>query len=466
MKFPFAAILPMLVLLSGCVVGPDHAPPDMPLPAKFGEGKTQSAGDVAGATWWAAFRDKKLNGLVEQGIGQNLTIQQAMERIQSANANVDLAGSSMLPQLNGSATEQVSRETGSLAKSTQVTTTSSGQLSASWMLDLFGQYRRSKESAAASLDAAYANVGVARLSFLSDLTSSYIDARYFQQRIALSRKSLASRRETLKLTRLRFAAGDTSQLDIVQTEGLVNSTLAEIPGLEAGFQRSAHHIATLLGLPASSLVAELQRGGRQPVARFNVKAGIPADLIRNRPDIARAERELAAAVAAIGVAEAQFYPSISLGGSISPTIAQTSAITGRLNSWSFGPSLQLPIFDGGRNKANLKIAISNAELARLTWRATVLQAVEEVENAMVAHNRDARTVSALRATVGSYQEALRLATSSYQNGASSLLDVLDAQRSVSQGEALLAQAIQQMARDYVALNVAIGGGYGFEAAGQ
>ncbi|MFN7012275.1 MAG: efflux transporter outer membrane subunit [Allorhizobium sp.] len=455
-----------LLLLSSCVTGPDHTAPQTPLPEKFAEGGKKSNGEVAMAAWWTAFNDKRLNGLVEQGLDQNLDVLQALERITAAEAGVVVAGAGGLPSLGVSAEESVSKSKGTgdyKERTTDTTSTTNGGVSVSWLLDLFGQYRRAKESASASLDAAYASADVAKLSFLSDLVTSYINARYYQERIAIARKNLASRRETLELTKLQLEAGAASRLDVVQSEGLVNSTLADLPGLETSFRQSAHRIATLLGLPASALIADLQKGAPQPIARRSINAGVPADLIRNRPDIRRAERELASAVAEIGVAEAQLYPAITLGGSISPSWISTKSLAGSLTSWSFGPSLTLPILDGGRLKANVDIAESSARGAYLAWKATVLKAVEEVENALAAVNRDSQTVSALTATVRSYEEALALSTASYKDGASSLLDVLDAQRSVSTAQASLAQAVQQMAADYVALNVAIGGGYAFDS---
>jgi multidrug efflux system outer membrane protein len=268
----------------------------------------------------------------------------------------------------------------------------------------------------------------------------------------------------LNLTKLQLDAGAASRLDVVQAEGLVNSTLAGVPGIEASFRVSAHSLATLLAQPAGALVSEMQRGGHQPVPRFSAKAGIPADLVRNRPDIRASERQLAAAVAQIGVAEAQLYPAITLGGSITPSYTKTvGAGESGLLSWSFGPSLSLPIFDGGALRANVSSSQSAAREAYLSWKQTVLGAVEEVENALASYSRDGRAVAAYRQTLKSYQEALQLATASYRDGASSLLDVLDAQRQVSTAQQSLAQAVQQQARDYVALNVAIGGGYAVSA---
>ncbi len=449
----------VLLLLSSCVTGPDHTDPKIDLPQKFSEGGQKSAGDVTVKSWWPAFNDSRLNAYVDQGLSQNLTVLQAIERITAAEANVIATGAGALPNIGGSASFTRSGQTGELRTQSEISTSSAG-LSASWLLDLWGQYRRAKESARASLDGAYATADVARLTYLSNVVNAYIDARYYQERLAIARKNLKSRNETLDLTKLQLEAGAASRLDVVQSEGLVNSTLAEIPSYEKGFRLSAHTLALLLGLPADSLVAELQKTTRQPVAKYAVNSGVPADLIRNRPDIRKAERDLAAAVAQIGVAEAAFYPSITLSGSISPSLIDAvGAAPGWRGTWGFGPQLNLPIFQGGSLKANLTTAESNARTAYLAWKETVLTAVKDVADALAALKRDAQTVSALRKTVQSYEEALRLSTASYRDGASSLLDVLDAQRSVSTAQASLATAVQALAKDYVALNVAMGGGY-------
>ena len=454
-----------LLLLSGCVVGPDYEPPAAAMPVKYSEASGKPAENVTLTPWWESFRDKKLNGIVHEGMAENLTVQQALERIIEARANVVAAGAGALPQVNGngSATAEgqdgsyLREQSGGLSSHSETKTLTAG-VGASWLLDFFGQYRRARESAQASLDASYDDVNVARLAYLSDLVSSYINARYYQEALALTRKSLVSRRETLKLTNDIREAGAASSLDVVQAEGLVNQTLSELPGLETGFHQSANHIATLLGQPAASLTGELIKGAAQPVPRYATKVGVPADLIRNRPDIRAAERRLAAATAQIGVAEAQLYPSLTLDGTIGASRIISSAATGGLSSWSFGPSLVVPVLNGGALKAQVDIAKSGSAQQYLAWKETVLNAVEEVENAQIAIRRDAQTVAALRKVVASYEQALSLARDSYSGGASTVLDVLDAERNVATGRLSLASAIRQLALDYVALNVAIGGG--------
>ncbi|ENN84457.1 nodulation protein [Rhizobium freirei PRF 81] len=450
----------LLLILAGCVTGPDHKPPEMPLPAKFSEGGTKINGDIAGSQWWTAFGDSRLNAFASQGLSQNLNIQQSLERINQAEAAVVTAGAGGLPSLTVSGDNTTSGQKGSLRTQTGTRNVTGGSASVSWLLDLWGQYRRAREGANASLDAAYSSVDVARLTYLQDLAKSYVNARYYQALVSIAQENLKSRRDTLSLTKFQLEAGAASRLDVVQAEGLVNSTLSTIPGYEISYRQAVHHIATLLNVPSATVIAQMQGGGKQPVFRGSVRSGVPADLIRNRPDIRVAERNLAAATAQIGVAEAKLFPSISLSGAISPSyIHNTGSASGSLTSWSFGPTLNLPIFDGGSLRAGVKNAESSSREQYIVWKQTVTTAVEQVENALSAVSRDAQTVAALHAQVKSYQEALQLSTASYKDGASSLLDVLDAQRNVTSAQQSLAQAVQQSALDYISLNIAIGAGY-------
>lgn len=441
------------MVLSSCVVGPNYKPPHAALPAHYSEAGRKPTDQAPLNPWWEAFRDKGLNALVDQGMNENLGVRAALERIAQAQANVVIAGAGALPQVDAAAAATVAGAT-----KARTTTTLTAGLGASWLLDFFGQYRRARESASASLDAAYDNIGVARLAFFSDLSQSYVDLRYSQESIAIARRNLASRRETLKLVTDLRNSGAASRLDVIQAEGLVNQTLSEIPGLDARFHQAANHIATLLAVPAATMTASLSHGYGQPVPRTPTDVGIPADLIRNRPDIRQAERLLAAATADVGVAEAQLYPSIALIGSINGSKTFTRSASHGLLSWSFGPSIDLPLFDGQTRRAEVKIARSNMQTQYIAWKATVLNAVEEVENAQIALHRDRQTVVALRRLVSSYQEALGLARVSYKAGTATVLDVLEAERNVADARVSLVAAIRQLAADYISLNVAVGGG--------
>jgi multidrug efflux system outer membrane protein len=452
----FAPVITLF--LSGCVVGPNYVPPKTALPAKFSEAKKDTAAKVTLNPWWDAFRDKRLTVLIGEGLKENLDVLAALERIVEAQANVVVASAGALPQVNKSAAAVVAGQQGSKSVKAPTATTLNTGLDASWLLDLFGQYKRATESANASLDAAYDDVNVAKLAYLADLTATYVDLRYSQAAIALTRKNLESRRVTLQLIKDINTAGSATRLDVIQAEGLVNQTLSEIPSLETDYYQAANHIATLLAVPAATMTASFARGSGQPIPRYATKTGIPADLIRNRPDIRKAERVLAAATADIGVAEAQLYPSLSLGGAINGARISTSDASRNLLTWSFGPSISLPIFNGGALKAGVDISKSITAQQYFSWKQTVLNAVEEVENAQIALHRDYQTVAALRRLVESYELSLQLARESYKGSTATVLDVLDAERNVADGRLSLATAIRDLAKDYIALNVAIGGG--------
>ncbi len=451
----------LLLLLAGCAVGPDYVAPATALPDKFSEGSSQSVGDVTDVAWWKSFNDPLLNSYVEAGMAQNLSVLQALEAIVQAEANVVTSTAGAFPQVNLQAydTGAGAGGDGASAQARKTSNTFGGSVPVSWVLDLFGLYQRAGEAAMAQLDAAYASADVAKLTLISSLIDSYINARLYQERLAIARSNLKSRRETLRLTQFQLDAGAASRLDVVQSEGLVNAQLSTIPQLEAAYRQQVYALSTLMGLPAATLIDQMNKVKPIPVTHARLASGVPADLIRNRPDIREAERNLAAATAAIGVAEAQLYPMISLNGTLQASVSANSLGNAGQTSWSFGPTLSLPIFDGGALRANVSSAESQARQAYLAWKQTVLKAVQEVETALAVVTRDGRTVSALRATVASYRDALELSTSSYRDGATSLLDVLDAQRAVSDAEASLADAIAQQAGDFVALNVAIGGGY-------
>lgn len=441
------------LIVSACAAGPDYKAPVMGAGGTYSSGHTGSIGDISARAWWQSFGDRQLDGLVAVGLSRNLDILEALELVQQARQNVVAEQGNFLPSISasGSATESF----GVSGRSREA----AGALSASWVIDLFGQYRRRSEGARASLDAAYSSANVARLTLISDLVSHYVDARYYQELISISQAALAVRQKTLELTRVRQRAGASSQLDVTQAEGLVNTLRAETPRHEARFREAVYRLSTLTGSQATSLVGVLEAAAGQPVPKDPVATGIPADLIRNRPDIRRAERELAAATAEIGVARAQLYPSLKLNGSISPTAVLAAAVAPSLTAWSFGPTLDIPVFKGGALQANVKIAESRARAAYLNWKKTILTAVEEVESALVAYSRDRQVVEARAAEVKSYERALALSKNAYSKGVVSLLNVLDNQRSVAEARQNMAEAVRQAALDYVKLNVALGGGY-------
>ncbi|MGA0614825.1 efflux transporter outer membrane subunit [Paracoccus sp. KR1-242] len=431
-----------------------YTAPEPDLPARFAaDSPARRAGSNA---WWSAFRDSQLDSLVQAGLARNLDVQTAVAVIREAQANARLVGANDLPQvqLEGAANRGISDSGVSIAES------SSATLGVSWMIDIFGANRAAREGAAAQVDAAYLSAEVARLTVASAIATAYVDARFYQQAVSLTRQSLDSRKRTLALTREQDVLGSVSRVEVLQAEQLVTQAEAALPALEMGFDQSVNRLATLTAGHSADLAARLRKGGSQPRARYKASVGVPADVVRVRPDVRVAERNLSAAVSAVGEAEAAFYPKLTLSGSVTPI---DLAGGGSLKTWGFGPQISVPLFTGGANKARLSAAQARAEQSRLAWQASVLKAVEEVENALAGYNRDARAVSAQSRLVDNASESVDLARTSYELGEAGFFPVLDAERTLLSARQDLADAVRQQALHFVQLSAASAGGVGVSA---
>ncbi|MCA2011376.1 efflux transporter outer membrane subunit [Cereibacter sphaeroides] len=432
-------LLPVLLALSACAVGPDYRAPDMTLAASFAEGAPAPIGDVASQQWWRAFNDPLLTELVEQGLAQNLSIRTALSRVDEAEAAARAAG----------APAYVSGQTSGSMTRSDTGTTRNASFNPSLVIDLFGAERRARESAIASLQSAELGVGEARLAFVSSLVSNYIDLRYYQEALAITRQTLSSRRETLSLVQQQRRAGTATELSEAQTQAALDEALASLPSLESGFYAASYAIATLLAQPAQVLETRLERGASQPVPRgSDAGAGVPADLLRNRPDVRAAERDYAAAVASLGAAEAARFPSVSLGGTINSG-----------GSWTFGPSVSIPVLNQPALAASRDQAAARAEQAELAWQAAVLSAVEEVQVAQDGYLRNRRAVGASQQSTSSYRRVVELSEQTFQAGTTTLLDFLESQRSLASANLSLASARRNMAASWASLQVAAGRGW-------
>lgn len=383
---------------------------------------------------------------VAAGLNRNLDVQSAITAIRAAEADAAAVGAASLPQIGASVESGRGRgETGVLQTAT------SGAFTASWVIDLFGGQSAARAEAAAIRDAAWASADVARLTVAAAIATAYVDLRYYQESIALARRSVESRRETLSLTQARAELGDAGRLDVLQAEQVVAQAQATLPELEVGFDQALNRLATLTDRRTAELRPDLQRGGAQPRARFRASVGVPADVIRARPDVRAAELNLVAVAARMGVAEAELYPSVSLAGNIginNPTRGSSQ------RTWQFGPQINLPIFTGGANRARLRGAEARAEQAHLAWRSAVLNAVEEVENALGAYNRDSRNIAAQSRLVATTEDMLGVARETYQAGQADFLTVLDAERGILEARLALATAVHKAALSHIRLNVA------------
>lgn len=430
-------------------VGPDYQRPALELDPQYAESRTASLEqDVTTSAWWTQYNDPVLNALVNDGLRQNLDIALATERIAQARASLQ---GYVRTNPSGSAGYDVTRSGGN---ATATTTSRSTSLSGSLVLDLFGGRQREREAAAAQLQGAIDDVGTARLAYLSELIGAYIEARYYQYAGKLTRESIASRGQTLAITRRLRATGNGTELDVQQVNALLFSARADLPDLQASYLAQVYTIATLLNQSAQAVTQRLQGADSSislPGLNLEVptNTGIPADLVRNRPDVRSAEQNLVASTASVGVATADMLPSVTLSGSI---------VSADTLSWQFGPAINLPVFNQPQLAAQRRVAVSQARQAEITWRQTILDAVRDVQTANSAWLRDKSKVDNLGNAVKAYERSLALASQTYRAGITDLLNVLDTDRSLASARIAYANALRAMAVNWATLQVALGAG--------
>ncbi|MEP3441011.1 MAG: efflux transporter outer membrane subunit [Sulfitobacter sp.] len=438
--------LAMGLLLAGCAVGTDYQRPEVSVETRFVEGNAQAIGEVAQQKWWLNYKDATLNSFIDRGLAQNLDIQSALEAIRQAQAELRQTG--VNASLDGSLTAGVTTSGGDLVSGSS--TSESADLGASWVIDLFGGIRREREAAAASLAGSRDDAETIRLAWLAELVSAYSNARYNQEAMALTRTTIKTRQETVNITKSQFEAGASTEYELAEAQALLSTARADLPEFAAAFDSNVFAIATLLNEPSSKIVALMQKGSPQLPAPRDGATGVPADLLRNRPDVRSAEADLAAAVGDLGVAEAALYPALSLTGSID-----------RLDStdtWSFGPELTLPVFNRGLLKAQRDAQISVAKQAEITWRSAINDAVEDVQVAQSSLSRNRERVRHLRTAANDYGRALSLARENFRNGAITLLDLLDTDREANTAKISAASAVNDAAQSWATLKIVIGAG--------
>ena len=463
---PGAMALALALALAGCAVGPEYETPDIAVPGHWGTAapkRAEATPDLK--AWWRRMGDPLLDALMAEAVAGNLDVATAKANVRAARASYRQQVGTLFPQVTGNASGTRGDNGGRVGSGGDVTVDSSyGQyqagLDASWEIDLFGANRRGVEASVYGVDAAVNDLDSVLLTLVGDVASNYADVRGYQAQIALARRTAASQRETEALTRRKVDAGAASAVDLANASGLVASTEAGIPELEAALAASIHRISVLTGQPPSALAPRLSVARAVPAPRLPVARGIPADVLTLRPDVRAAERRLGQSTALIGQAEANRYPAVSLTGNINATGTQLGDL-GRASSisWAFGPTLTVPIFTGGQLKALVDGAEAQRDASFLAYRAAVLTALEEVENASVSLTQQRRKTARLAVAASSYGEAARLSRTLYESGSTSFLDVLTAERSLYSAETQLIQSRVATARYYIALNKALGGGW-------
>ncbi|WP_050976765.1 efflux transporter outer membrane subunit [Hyphomicrobium sp. MC1] len=456
------ALLMLPGFLAGCAVGPDYQTPLLLLPTQWGSAKQAQRNAPRLNNWWYGLHDATLNDLMEQAVAGNLDVATAKANIREARATLHQARGTLFPVIDGvsSSTWNEASSDGSTSGVSTFSRQFEKGFDSSWEIDVFGANRRGLEAAVYGSEAADEQLRATLLTLVGDVASYYVDVRGYQERIALAKRTAASQRSTAGLTRAKFQAGTSSAVDLANAEGLAAGTEANIPELQISLAESIHRLSVLTGQPPSALSAGLNKAAPVPSARLNVPAGIPADVLLNRPDVRLAERQLAQYTAKIGQAEAARYPSVSLTGDISTSATHFGDLfKGSTISWAFGPSVTVPIFHGGQLKAAVELAEAERDTYFIAYRSSVLTALEDVENSLVGLSQERVRNRKLSESAKAYRQATTLSRALYQSGSTSFLDVLDAERSLYSAEDTLIESNVSIVKDYISLNKALGGGW-------
>jgi len=465
---PYAACIfsiIFLVFLPGCVVGPDYRTPVVATPPAWHtelSGGLKNSGDESArlARWWQTLGDPLLSALVEEAAANNLDLKLAGARLRESRARRGVTAADRMPTVNagvGAGRNRSSAEMGTGASRTSDTFTT--QFDASWEMDLFGGKRRALEAASATAEASQENIRDVQVSLLAEVVLAYIGIRSYQAQIDSTAATIASLAETEQIAGWRFQAGLVNQLDVEQARLNLEQTRAQLPTLLGNLEQSKNNLALLLGR-TGDVLKELQVTTPIPVVPAEVAIGVPAETLRRRPDIRRAERQLAAATAQIGEAEAARYPDLTLSGTLG---LQTASVGNLLNTGAFMYSLAAntaaTIFDGGRLKQKVEIQNALQEQALISYQSAVQGALRDVENALVAYAEEQNRRSRLQDAVQSAQNAEDLARNQYAAGLIDFVTVLDTQRSLLSLQQQLIVSEAAVTSNLARLYKALGGGW-------
>jgi len=457
------------LLLVGCAVGPDFKTPDVNVPESW---QTTDDAHIArtatDALWWKAFDDPALDRLVELAYGQNLPLQIAGLRIMEARAQLAIATGEQYPQVQQAFASALAA---GLSKNAPIAAGIPRYLGdyrigfdAAWELDFWGKYRRGVQAAAASMLSSVADYYAALVSLTAEVARTYVVIRTFEVLIDLIQENVRLQEDGLKIAESRFHNGATSELDPTQATTLLEGTRASIPPLQTSLQQARNALSTLLGQPTGTVEALITGPAAIPRAPATVAVGLPAEMLRRRPDIRRAELNAAAQCARIGVAKADLYPSFSLAGTIGLETATTAAGTPNLFSlngifFNAGPRISWPFFNYGRLTNAVRVQDARFEELLVAYHDTVLRAAQEVQDALTGFVNARQAVVFSQNAVKSAERSEELALAEYREGATGYERVLDAQRALLEQQNNLAQSSSSVATDLIALYKALGGGW-------
>lgn len=466
------ATLASAILVTGCAtVGPDYASPALMLPAHW----SSPAGDQTEAApqerakhlarWWRQLGDAQLDRLIDEALSANTDLRLAQARLRQARASRAQASAAQLPSLTTSGTATRSKSPtattgGASATGAPNSTLYDAGFDASWEIDLFGATRRAVEAADADTAAAKAAVDAAQVSLLAEVAQTYVDLRSFQRRLAIARENLATQSETLQLVEWRQQAGLATSVDIEQARTNREQTRGGMPDLEVGLAAAENRLTTLLGKHPGTLSEQLAELRALPDVPPNIAAGIPAEVLRQRPDLVAAERTLAAETARLGQRQAERLPSLTLSGGFGWQAFSLGALGGAGTvSRAVGGTLAATLFDGGRLRAAVEVQSAVQEQALVSYERSVLNALEEVENALVGHAATRDRIAARRAAAASARTASQLSRHLFESGLADFQKLLDAERTRLTAEDNLAAAEATLVSSLIKLYKALGGGW-------
>ncbi len=449
-------IFTMPLLLSACVVGRDYTSPEMPIPQKWSE---NVATQKTSQEWWKSFNDEALNSLMNEAIGANLNLKQALSRVKEARILRRETIATGLPSLNSKnvASRRFNNSAiggGSPVANQPINIFQLG-FDAAWEIDFFGGIQRAIEAANASIDAEIENSHDVLLTLQGEVAKEYILLRANQQLAATLQTLLLAQAETVKLTQVRQQSGLMNAMEVTQVQAQFDNTAANLPHYETEIKHAIHALSVLLGRPPNALAKRFSDSKPIPNSTL-LFTNLPSELLQRRPDIRKAERQMAIANAYVGIATAELYPKVNLAAFIGLQNLKITDFTPMGKSWSSASTITMPLFNWGKLQANIEAKDAQFEQAFLAYQSIVLTAFQEVENALVSYRNESERYDALSQVIRSNQIILDLTIERYNKGLTGFLDVLQAQQAMYQTQILQIESLAIIAQQNVALHKALG----------
>jgi len=457
------ALTLFLLFLTGCAVGPNYQTPQIALPTEY---ETQASlseeEEVELRSWWTQFEDPQLNVFIHEAIAQNLDFKIALEKINQVRAQYQIKAAELAPKVDMTVEERRTRISQNLFDSTFLGPPLQNfykvGFDASWEIDIFGKRRREKESAFYEYEAERENARDVYITLLSEVARHYIEIRSLKHQIHITKRQVFIQRELLDLTESLTEAGLSSEIDLQAIRATLEATRARLPPLETTLKETIHGLAVLLGKAPENFEDELTNEAPIPFSTQEIPVGLPSDLLRRRPDIRRAERQLAAATANVGSAIADLFPRFSLIGDFGfQSNSSARWLKAQSRTWSFGPNMDWPLFYFGRIRENIRTQNALQEQALLSYEQTILTALEDVENSLVGYYKEEERRSRLIQEVEAKHRIYELKRDLYLSGLADFQAFLQADQELLDAQNSLISSTETLSTNLVALYKALGG---------